>query len=144
VGRWAAELKADGTFVGRFSLRPVRPTDEPVELWEDAWDVTVLALGYRLRRSAWGHGYAAEGATALVAHAFTVPGVERVVATTMAVNLSSRRVMERAGLRYLGTRHIDWSDPLPGSEQGEAEYGLTRSEWLSAQHGREEWDDAPR
>jgi hypothetical protein len=60
-----------------------------------AGDATTVALGYRLRRSAWGHGYATEGARALVRRAFTELGVGRVVATTMAVNVRSRRVLEK-------------------------------------------------
>jgi hypothetical protein len=42
----------------------------------------------------------------------------------MAVNAGSRRVLERAGLRYVRTFHLDWADPLPGAEHGEVEYAL--------------------
>jgi RimJ/RimL family protein N-acetyltransferase len=55
--------------------------------------------------------------------------VERVVATTMTVNRGSRRVMEKVGLRYVRTFHVDWPDPLDGAEFGEVEYALTRDEW---------------
>jgi RimJ/RimL family protein N-acetyltransferase len=33
--------------------------------------------------------------------------VTRLVAITMAVNTGSRRVLEKAGLRYLRTVHLD-------------------------------------
>ena len=56
-------------------------------------------------------------------------GVERVRATTMAVNTPSRGVMERAGLSYVRTFHEEWDDPLPGTELGEVEYALTRRTW---------------
>jgi RimJ/RimL family protein N-acetyltransferase len=57
-----------------------------------------VELGDRLRRSAWGMGYATEGSRALVDRAFAEPGVRRVYAETMAVNVASRRVLEKAGL----------------------------------------------
>ena len=86
-------------------------------------------LGYRLIRSAWGRGYAGEAARALVDLGFHQLGLTRIWAQTMAVNTGSRRVMEKAGLRYMRTFHVEWDDPLPGSEQGEVEYALTRADW---------------
>ena len=50
----------------------------------------------------------------------------------MAVNLGSRRVMEKAGLAFVRTFHLEWDDPLEGTEQGEVEYAITRAEWLAA------------
>ncbi|CAN5677168.1 GNAT family N-acetyltransferase [soil metagenome] len=86
-------------------------------------------LGYRLRRTAWGSGYATEGSRALLAHAFTTVGVPRVWAQTMAVNTVSRRVMEKLGLRVTRTYVGEWGDPLPGWEQGEVEYEITADQW---------------
>ena len=59
-----------------------------------------------------------------------MPEVDRVVATTMAVNRRSRAVMERIGLRYERTWVEEFEDPLPGSELGEVQYVVTRTEWL--------------
>jgi RimJ/RimL family protein N-acetyltransferase len=104
----------------------------------DAWlwidgpaDSGVASLGYRLRRSAWARGYATEGAQAPVRKAFTELGVDEVVATTMAVNVASRQVMEKAGLRYARTVHLGWADPLEGNERGDVEYQLTRADWAA-------------
>jgi len=119
AGRWAAEDLASGEFLGWLSLQP--PTDG---------STTELDLGYRLLRSAWGRGYATEGARALIRKAFTSLGTQRVLAQTMAVNTRSRRVMEKAGLRYLRTFHLQWDDPIPGTEHGEVEYELLREDWL--------------
>ncbi|MGH3208293.1 MAG: GNAT family N-acetyltransferase [Trebonia sp.] len=91
----------------------------------------VAEIGYRLRRSAWGRGYATEGAQALVRRAFTELGVREVVATTMTVNTRSRAVMERAGLRYARTVHLTWAEPLDGNEQGDVEYRLRREDWIA-------------
>jgi RimJ/RimL family protein N-acetyltransferase len=75
-------------------------------------------------------GHAAEGARALIRNAFTDLGTQRVFAQTMAVNTRSRRVMDRAGLRYLRTFHLQWDDPIPATEHGEVEYELLREDWL--------------
>ena len=32
--------------------------------------------------------------------------------------------MERCGLRHVRTFHLDFDDPIPGSEEGEVEYEL--------------------
>ena len=117
-GRWAAIEKATGKFVGWFALRvPPGGTNAEVE------------LGYRLRRSAWGNGYGAEGSAAVIAKGFRDLGVQRVYAETMAVNTASRRVLEKAGLRYVRTYHLSWADPIAGVEHGEVEYALDKATW---------------
>ncbi len=47
----------------------------------------------------------------------------------MTVNTASRRVMEHCGLRFVRTFFTEWPEPIAGSEQGDVEYALTRSEW---------------
>ena len=133
-GYWAAEARGSAAFLGWFGLRPVTPTADAMVCWPDADGQTGVAeLGYRLRRSAWGHGYATEGARALVRLAFTELGTREIVATTMAVNAGSRRVLEKAGLWYARTVHLDWPDPLDGNEHGDVEYRLPRADWAAAQ-----------
>ena len=117
-GFWAAHDRVGGEFLGWFHLRPA-PGDEPDE----------VELGYRLRRAAWGRGYASEGCRALIEKAFTELGGRRVYAETMAVHRASRAVMERAGLRHVRTFHQPWPYPIPGDEHGDVEYALTREEW---------------
>jgi RimJ/RimL family protein N-acetyltransferase len=117
--QWAAIEKASGAFVGWFALTrndPAAPPDEG-------------ELGYRLRRAAWGKGYATEGSRALVRKAFEDLGTRRVWAQTMAVNTRSRQVMERAGLRFVRLFHLTWDDPIEGTEHGEVEYELCRADW---------------
>ncbi|QGK72325.1 GNAT family N-acetyltransferase [Allosaccharopolyspora coralli] len=117
-GWWAAVGVSSGEFLGWFEFRPEH-------------DPATVELGYRLRTAAWGHGYATEGARALIDNGFRVLGVRRVVASTMAVNTGSRRVLEKCGLRHVRTVHLDWPDPLPGSEHGDTEYALDRVEWAA-------------
>jgi RimJ/RimL family protein N-acetyltransferase len=86
-------------------------------------------LGYRLRRAAWGRGLATEGARALVEHAFATLALERVLAETMAVNVGSRAVLDKIGMRHVRTEVREWDEPLPGSELGEVSYELTARQW---------------
>jgi RimJ/RimL family protein N-acetyltransferase len=65
----------------------------------------------------------------LIDKGFAEMGVRRVWAQTMAVNLASRRVMEKSGLTHQRTFHLEWDDPLPGTELGEVEYALDRAAW---------------
>lgn len=126
-GYLAAEA-ADGSFVGRIALHPVIMDTEPNRLWHHAPtdDSTTVSIGYRLRSQHWGHGYATEAAAAVVRLAFHQYGASRAVATTMAVNQGSRRVLERIGFRHTRTVHLEWDDPLPGTEHGEVVYERDR------------------
>ncbi len=60
---------------------------------------------------------------------FTELGVQRVVASTMVVNVASRRVMQKAGLRFVRKVHQSWPDFIEGEEEGDLEYALLKSEW---------------
>jgi RimJ/RimL family protein N-acetyltransferase len=118
-GFWAAIERATGDFIGWFHLRPGLTEgrdDEP-------------ELGYRLRRASWGRGYATEGSRALIDKAFSDLGARIVWAETMTVNAASRRVMEKAGLQFAGTIFQDWPEKLPGDEEGDVRYAITREEW---------------
>jgi RimJ/RimL family protein N-acetyltransferase len=117
-GFWAAMEKATGEFLGWFHFRP-GPDAAPGE----------VELGYRLRKSAWGKGYATEGSRALIRKGFTEFGVQRVVAEAMAINAASRRVMEKAGLKLVRTFHQPWPHPIEGDEFGDVEYALDRAGW---------------
>jgi len=87
----------------------------------------VAELGYRLRRMDWGQGFASEGASALVNWGFERCGYDKIVASTMALNQASRRVMEKIGMNHAGTVPFDSPDPIPGNEHGLVWYELTRS-----------------
>lgn len=133
-GYWAAIEKATGAFLGWFSLAPPEGSSPDVE------------LGYRLRTSAWGKGYATEGARALIRKGFTELGVQRVLATTYQDNLASRRVMQKAGMRLVrtyrltpedlvaeGTFHSTSQDLWDGDE---VEYALEKADWEQQEAGR--------
>lgn len=123
-GFWAAIEKASGEFIGWFHFRPPEGAapDEP-------------ELGYRLRKSAWGNGYAAEGSRALIRKGFAEFGVRRVSAETMVVHAASRRVMEKAGLTLVRTFRQPWPYAIDGDQHGGVEYALTRADWERQEAG---------
>ncbi|MGH2443221.1 MAG: GNAT family N-acetyltransferase [Chloroflexota bacterium] len=128
VGFWAAIEKASGEFVGWFGLAPGREGDS-----------SGPALGYRLRRSAWGRGYATEGSRALIRKAFSDPTVQSVTATTYQDNLASRRVMEKVGMSLARTFRMTTDDLVAERtfdstgadlwDGDDVEYALDRADW---------------
>ncbi|MET8338009.1 GNAT family N-acetyltransferase [Streptosporangium canum] len=124
LGFWAGFV--DGEFVGWWILQPPERADQgPADGQAE--------LGYRLLRRHWRRGLASEGARELIRHGFDDLGLDRIFAETMTVNTASRATMAAVGMRYVRTFHLDWDDPILGSDLGEVEYTITRREWLSRQ-----------
>jgi RimJ/RimL family protein N-acetyltransferase len=127
-GFWAVIEKATGDFLGWFHFRPWAGSDrdEP-------------ELGYRLRQSAWGKGYATEGSRALIRKGFTDLGVRRVVASAYGENIGSRRVMEKAGMRLVRTFRMTPEEfaahgiPYDAGlwDGDDVEYAIERAEWVA-------------
>lgn len=86
---WAIERKDDGAFLGFCGLKIC--TDPcPVE-----GDVEI---GWRLRRDAWGQGYAREAAEASIEWGWANLDAPRIMAMTVAANRNSWGLMERLGM----------------------------------------------
>lgn len=118
-GFWAAIEKSTGDFLGWFHFRP------PPGAAEDHAE-----LGYRLRRSAWGQGYATEGSRALIRRGFSEFGVQVVTAGADPANAASRRVMEKAGLTLVRTFRLPEHHGRDGEDLDAVEYALTKADWL--------------
>jgi ribosomal-protein-alanine N-acetyltransferase len=82
------ERRGDGLLLGGTGLHIERPHR--------------YATGYILARDAWGHGYATEALTAMLALAFHRPDVRRVYAECDAEHVASARVMEKCGMQREG------------------------------------------
>lgn len=89
----AAELKADGRFVGMVGLdgigEPLRSAlngRPPVE------------IGWQFDRSVWGQGLAPEAAAAWLSWGFAHLPVDEIVAFTFVGNQPSQRVMQKLGM----------------------------------------------
>ena len=79
-----------------------------------------MEIGWRLRRAAWGQGYACEAAAALLSHGLGALGLPEIVADIDPANLGSIRVAEKIGLRRRGPTP-DWPDAI--------RYSLRREEF---------------
>ena len=88
-GLLAAELRSTGEFLGFIGL---------AEPGFEAHFTPCVEIGWRIAAVFWGHGYATEGAQALLRHAFTTLALPEVVSFTVPANLRSRRVMEKLGM----------------------------------------------
>ncbi|MDT5023820.1 MAG: hypothetical protein QOE61_246 [Micromonosporaceae bacterium] len=122
LGFWAGFV--DGEFVGWWILEPPQRPDQGEVAGQ-------AELGYRILRRYWRQGLASEGARELIRYGFEDLGLNRIFAETMAVNVGSRATMASVGMVYVRTFHLEFDDPLPGTELAEVEYAITRQDWLS-------------
>ncbi len=132
-GVWGAMEKIGGDFLGWFSFQLA-----------DGASLHDARLGYRLRRAAWGQGFATEGARALIRTGFSDHRVQRVLATTYQDNAASRRVMEKVGMRLVRTFRLtpaDLADTRTFVASGDlwdgddVEYALEKGDWEQQHEG---------
>jgi RimJ/RimL family protein N-acetyltransferase len=90
-------VQLDGRVIGDFMLK-VEDAWAQVEVADQAHDMQA-ELGWVLDPAFTGHGYATEGARALLRVCFEDLGVHRVVAGCFVDNDASWRLMERIGMR---------------------------------------------
>lgn len=90
-GLWALEVRATGEFIGFTGLAV--PSF-------DAHFTPAVEIGWRLARSAWGHGYASEAARCALASGFSDHGLAEVVSFTSLANARSQAVMRRIGMTH--------------------------------------------
>jgi ribosomal-protein-alanine N-acetyltransferase len=91
-GWWVLDIRGGPSFAGVLGLT-VPAFDPPFRCTSPC-----VEIGWRLARSAWGHGYATEAARAALAHGFDVLGLEEIVSFTVPANVRSWSVMERLGM----------------------------------------------
>lgn len=120
-GLWAAEVLDTGEFIGFVGLAVPR--------FEEHFTPCV-EIGWRLASSAWGRGYAPEGARASLAHAFGPLGLDEVVAMTIPANDRSQSVMRKIGMTR--DESADFDHPLIAEgdpTRRHVLYRITRQEW---------------
>lgn len=97
-GLWAIERSADGAFLGFCGLT--------APAWGGPGVEGEIEVGWRLRRDAWGHGFASEAARAALGVAWEHLGLCATIALVHPDNARSLGVGERLGMRVVGTaRH---------------------------------------
>lgn len=103
AGIFATERLDTGVFVGQALLVPL-PASEGVD--RDDFEV-----GWHLHPDAWGHGFATEAATALVARGFA-GGMAEIHAVTAPDNARSQAVCRRLAMEDLGMSSNWYDQPL--------------------------------
>ena len=89
-GLWAVDVRDTGEFIGFVGLWPAG--------FDPFMSEELVEIGWRLKESAWGQGYATEAARAALDHAFDVLGLAQVVSFTSLTNVRSQAVMQRIGM----------------------------------------------
>jgi [ribosomal protein S5]-alanine N-acetyltransferase len=100
IGRWIVIEKSSGDLIGWSGLKLFT---EEVNGHINYYDV-----GYRLIPRYWGKGYAAESAIASVKYGFIVLKAKEIIGTVHPENFASKKVLEKAGLRYIETFQSPW------------------------------------
>ncbi|WP_434054584.1 MAG: GNAT family N-acetyltransferase [Roseibium sp.] len=126
------EVRTTGEFLGFVGLNtPTYAAPLPFE--------PCVEIGWRLKQSSWGKGYASEAANAWLRFGFETIGLDEIVAFTIPANTPSQKVMQRIGMRR--DHDGDFLHPsLPEDHPVALHvlYRLTRPDWssLADQRGR--------
>lgn len=90
LGYWSIFLKKDPeTLLGWVLLKPENGGNPDIE------------ISWRLKREAWGEGYATEAALAVLDYAFGTLALNRVIADINPYNAASIRVADKLGMKVL-------------------------------------------
>ena len=92
-----------------------------------------VEIGWRLRRDAWGHGYATEAGREALRHGFETLRLAEIVSFTTVANEPSRAVMRRLGMRHDPAGDFDHPMLEPGDPvRPHVLYRLRAEEWRSS------------
>ena len=124
IGIWCVADRSTREKLGETYLLPL-----PIDTDDTDFSLVVMGqmpdadieIGYFLKRSSWGKGYATEICKRLLQFAFQQVSLKEVVATVDEDNAASKKVLEKSGLRDCGRMRCYGKDsPI---------YRITREEW---------------
>ena len=126
IGIWCMLEKTTQEKLGSVFLLPM-----PTDLDDTDWDLVQgdevpegdIELGYILKKSAWGKGYATEACKRLLRFAFEVSPLEEIVAVIDPENVASQSVLEKGGMVHQGLIPA-YAGHYPG-------FRITRQQWKS-------------
>jgi ribosomal-protein-alanine N-acetyltransferase len=128
IGIWCIADRKSGEKLGSTYLLPM-----PIDTDDTDFSLVVMGqmpdaeieIGYFLKRSAWGCGYATEVCKRVLQFAFQKVSLDEVVASVDEDNVGSKKVLEKSGLRDRGrTRSYGKDSPI---------YRISRDEWIELQ-----------
>ena len=128
IGIWCIVDRRTGDKLGSAYLLPMPTEEDDVD-----YDLIVMGrmpdadieVGYFLKPSAWGQGYATEVCKRMLQFAFQEASLNELVASVDANNVASKNVLEKSGFRYLGRTRC-WGKDSPI-------YKIARDEWIESQ-----------
>lgn len=98
-GMWAVEERQSSEMIGRIGC------------WQpEGW--SGFEIGWTLRRTYWGRGFATEGAKAAMDYAFGELQQSRVISLIRPENAASRHVAQKLGEKLAGTTEIFGGDAV--------------------------------
>lgn len=119
-GFWAVETQQLGEFIGFVGLNltsaalPFPPCTE---------------VGWRLAHDYWGQGFATEAARGALRVGFERLGCAEIVAFTALLNVRSRKVMQRLGMRQAGASFEHPAVPIGSPLREHGLYRLSHEHW---------------
>ncbi len=128
VGIWSVTENDSGEKIGSAYLLPLPVGADDVDyegLDFDTMPAGDIEVGYFLRPSAWGQGYATEVCRRLQHFAFEETALDELVAAVHADNVASQAVLSKCGFRDTGPA-VCWGSTFPL-------YRISREAWNSSQ-----------
>ena len=99
IGRWAADEKATGKFVGSFAIIPIEGSED-------------IQLGYALLKENWGKGFASELTKAGLDYYFKSTNDDHIYAIAEKDNIASHNVLLKNSFVPDGTKIDDGKELL--------------------------------
>ena len=121
-GFWAVETKSENEFIGFVGLHtpaPELPFSPCVE------------VGWRLAAKHWGKGFATEAARGALHIGFERLGLAEIVSFTSVINLRSRAVMVKLGMRETEETFEHPNVPVGSTLRQHCLYRLSHSQWVA-------------
>jgi len=129
IGIWCISDCNSNEKYGSVFLLPMPIDDDDTDyslIVPDRMPEAEIEIGFALKRSAWGKGYATEACKRLLQFAFEETPLNEVVASFYEENIASRNVLEKSGLFDRGRMWCCGEDS--------PNFRITRDEWKESQH----------
>jgi len=100
--------------------------------WCGLWrldEINELEIGYAITKDAWGKGFATEAAQVFLQYAFEKLKTGKIVAVAEPENASSRRVMEKLGMKFVRLGEF--------YDRELVQYAISRESWLENQESNQ-------
>ena len=128
IGIWCIADRKTGEKLGSTYLLPMPTEDDDIDyglIIMGQMPDADIEVGYFLKPSAWGQGFATEVCKRILQFAFQKASLDKVVASVDANNIASQNVLEKSGFIYFG-QTLCWGKDGPI-------YKISRDEWIKFQ-----------